>query len=221
MAARTQSEVRHALYSRFGRRNRLIGLLRIAVPLAGALLLAVPMVQIALSFVGETVSVGGVRLQSDTLVIDSPRFQGTTADGGAYVMTADRAESRVGDLDIADLYGLDIDLVGQAGYRASARLTTAQWTMSSEHLTSNEDVFVTDSTGADGILAGADVDWPAQIITSEGPVLFTFETGSQLNAQTMDYDMGNAVWRFTRVSLDMIPAPDAGEARNPHAQGTP
>lgn len=215
-----QPDIRRALYESLDRRNRRIGFLRIAVPVAGIVLLAVPVLQLARSMVEDALPVAGIRLEADTLVIDAPRFEGRTATGTVYRMNAERAESRVGDLDTADLYGLVIDLAGADGYNAVIGFSSAQWTMSSEHLTSNEDVAVRDSTGLDGILAGVDVDWPGQVITSDGPVQFTFGDGTRLNAMTLEHDMGAATWRFTGVTLEMTPAPDAGETRDPHAAET-
>ncbi|WP_127145108.1 hypothetical protein [Pelagibacterium montanilacus] len=212
---------RRALYGRFARHNRAIGILRLAVPLAGLAILIYPMVELAVSSLARSISIGGVRLEADTLVIDAPRFEGRTATGTVYSMTAERAESRVGDLDIADLYGLVIDIEGGENYLANASFPTAQWTMSAEHLVSNEDVTVTDSTGASGRLAGLSVDWPAQTIASDGPVIFDFDDGSRLDAETMVHDMGRAHWQFSAVRLTMTPVPDAGRERDPHAPGEP
>lgn len=217
----TTSAIRHDLYRQFARRNAAIGVLRYAVPVIGAVLLAIPVAQVAISAITEVIPIEGVRLENDTLVIDAPRFEGRTATGTVYAMDAERAETRIGDLDIADLYGLAVDLEGVGDYRARAEFSAAQWTMSREILTSNEDVHVSDSTGARGVLAGVEVDWPAQVITSDGPVRFDFETGAELDARTMVHDMDGAWWRFTDVSLDMVPQPDEGEERDPFAVEAP
>ncbi len=211
-------EIRHAIYARLARHNRRIGILRVLVPAIALAVLSVPVLQVGLSMVAESLPVAGVRLNNDTLVIDAPRFDGRTATGTVYRMTAERAESRIGDLDVADLYALRIDLAGNAGYTARIDFSTAQWTMSEERLVSNEDVLVVDSTGAEGLLAGVEVDWPSQMITSEGPVTFTFENGNRLDAATMVHDMGAAYWRFGKARLQMTPAPDAGEQRDPFAE---
>lgn len=211
-------EVRHDIYDRLARHNRLIGVLRIGVPALAVLLLVSPIVQISISMITDAIPIAEIRLDNDTLVIDSPRFEGRTGNGTVYTMTADRTESRIGDLDVVDLYDLGIDLSGDGGYTARIDFSTAQWTMSQERLVSNEDVFVRDSTGADGVLAGADVDWPNQIITSDGPIRFVFGGGNTLDAATMEHDMGGAIWHFETVQLEMIPAPDKGEERDPFAE---
>lgn len=211
-------EIRRDLYARLARHNRRVGVLRIAVPVLALALLSVPIVQFAVSMVSDALPVAGVRLENDTLVIAAPRFEGRTATGTVYKMSAARAESRIGDLDTVDLYGLGVDLSGGGGYHAEIGFTTAQWTMSTERLVSNEDVFITDSTGADGVLAGVEVDWPGQIITSDGPVHFVFEGGNRLEAATMRHDMGAAIWQFGNVRLEMIPAQDDGQERDPFAE---
>lgn len=210
--------IRHDIHARLARHNRRIGVLRFAVPALALLLLSVPVIQVGVSMVADALPVAGIRLENDTLVIAAPRFEGRTATGTVYKMNAERAESRIGNLDIADLYGLRVDLAGGGGYRAEIEFSTAQWTMSAERLVSNEDVLVTDSTGAAGMLAGVEVDWPGQIITSDGPVRFTFSGGNRLDAATMRHDMGGAIWQFGGVRLQMIPAPDDGQERDPFAQ---
>lgn len=217
----TTSAIRYDLYQRFSRRNKVIGVLRIAVPVLGALLLAIPVLQVAYSAISDVIPIEGIRLENDTLVIDAPRFEGRTATGTVYAMDAERAETRIGNLDIADLYGLTVDIEGDGGYEARAEFSSAQWTMSREILTSNEDVHVADSTGARGVLAGMEVDWPAQVITSDGPVRFSFDNGAELDAQTMVHDMEAAWWRFSNVSLDMVPQPDEGRERDPYALEVP
>ncbi len=208
--------IRLAQYRKLTRHNRWIGFLRVAVPVLGVLVLFYPLFQFSFAMVVPSIEIDGVRLQSDTLVVDGPRFEGRTATGTVYRMVAARSESAVGNLDISDLYDLRIDLDDGADYRAQVAFSTAQWTMSVEYLTSNEDVFVSDTTGARGVLAGAQVDWPAQIISSDGPVRFSFDDETTLNAQAMVHDIAKAHWLFTGVSLDMMPAPDAGQDRDPH-----
>lgn len=204
-------------YNRFARHNRRIGVLRWAVPVAGVIVLSVPVLQLAASMVADSLPIEGLRLENDTLVIEGPRFEGRTATGSNYSMDAARAESRIGDLDTADLYDLTIAITDDAGYDATVRFSSAEWTMSTQYLRSNEDVAVADSTGASGILAGVEVDWPVQRITSEGPVRFSFDSGASLVARTMLYDMNAGLWQFTNVDLDMVPQPDAGETRDPFA----
>lgn len=214
------ASVRHETYRRSLAHNRRIAALRWIVPVAGILVLSVPAFQIAASMVGDIVPIEGLRLENDTLVIEGPRFEGRTATGSNYTLEAARAESRVGNLDTADLYDLSVDIADDTGYSAHIEFASAEWTMSTEHLVSNEDVTVLDSTGARGVLAGVEVDWPAQILISDGPVRFAFDTGAQLHADTMEHDLEAARWQFTGVNLDMVPQPDAGEARDPFGAET-
>lgn len=208
-------------YNRFIRHNRRIALLRWLVPVAGVAILALPVAQLTIETLADIIPIEGIRLDNDTLVIEGPTFEGRTATGTNYTMVSDRAETRVGNLDTVDLFGLRIDLADGDGYDALAEFTTATWTMSTEHLVSNEDVSITDSTGMSGILAGVDVDWPNQIVTSDGPVRIAFDTGARLVADTMIHDIDGARWSFTGVSLDMIPQDDAGAERDPFAVEAP
>lgn len=209
-----QPDTREAQFSRIGRHNAMIAILRIAVPVLGLILLAMPLVQFAGNLAGNGITVGGATLDADTLVIQSPRFEGLTADGAVYRMDAARSESDTGNLDVSTLYDLTIDLDGAAGYWAQVEFSRAQWTMSTEYLTSDQEVHVTDSTGAQGVLGGADADWPAQVITSDGPVRFTFTNGSNLTADTMVHDISQGTWHFTGAEVEMQPTEDAGVPRD-------
>ncbi|MCD7058541.1 hypothetical protein [Pelagibacterium xiamenense] len=208
-----QPDMSEAVYRNIARHNRAIAALRIAVPVAGLILFSVPLIQFALGVVGETIVVDGAALDADTLVIQSPRFEGLTADGAVYRMEAARSESDTGNLDVSTLYDLTIDLDGAAGYWAEVTFSRAEWTMSREYLSSDETVYVEDSTGAQGVLEGAEADWPAQIIKSDGPVRFTYANGSELNANTMVHDIAAATWHFTGPKVEMQPVADAGTPR--------
>lgn len=211
-------EIRHRLYKRLTRHNRVISVLRFAIPALAIGLLVLPATQIIVSMVSEVIPIAGIRLDNDTLVIDTPRFDGRTATGTVYRMTAARAESRIGDLDIADLYDMRVDLRDDGDYRALALFSAAQWTMSQERLISNEDVTITDSTGMQAVLGGVDIDWPGQIVTSQGPVAITFGDGNQLDAATMVHDMDAAIWQFGSVHVEMRPTADTDTARDPFAE---
>lgn len=204
----TAAQPRLALYARLKRRNTIVGVLRILVPVLGALLLAIPFATVVMDMIADQLSVAGVRLESDTLVIDAPRFQGIMANNTVYRITAARAESRIGNLDVADLIALSVDLEGEAGYRAVAEIPEAQFTLSRQNLFSNEDVTVSDTTGARAVLGGVEIDWPRQLITSQGPVRFTFENGAELVARSLYYDTGRGQWRFDRPRIRMTPTPE-------------
>lgn len=215
------ASVRLESYNRFARHNRRIATLRWLVPVLGLAILALPALQLAATALRDVIPIEGIRLENDTLVVEGPAFEGRTETGTVYSMVSERAETRVGDLDTIDLYGLRIDLTGDDGYVADAEFSTATWSMGAEYLTSNEDVVVSDSTGARGVLAGVEVDWANQRVLSDGPVRFTFKGGAQLIADTMVHDIGAALWQFGGVSLDMVPQPDSGAQRDPFAVEAP
>lgn len=213
--SQTETSARIVTHAALDRHNRRIGILRWAVPALGIAIAALPLFEAVAGRVAEALPALGVWLQSDTLVVAGPRFEGRTAQGVAYVMIAERAETRAGDLDTVDLYGLSVDMADGPAYTAHAASDYAIWTMDGETLFSDRTVEVSDSTGANGVLEGVLIDWPARRITSEGPVDFTFANGTALNAGTMVHDIDAGLWHFTGVHLEMIPGADAGADRDP------
>lgn len=204
-------------YENFVRHNKIISILRWVVPVVGVVFLSIPVIEYNLRKIIDILPFEGIFLQNDTLVVDAPKFEGVTAAGAAYSMSAESAESYIGNLDVTALRGLVVDIVDGTDYTANVRFKTAQWTMSQELLVSNDDVFVTDSTGVKGVLAGVEVNWPKQIVASDGPVMFSFDNGTQINGRQMVYDLSAAKWTFTKVNVTMAPEADAGEERDPFA----
>ena len=105
MAAAGASSGRQRVYDRLVWRNRVVGVLRLLVPLSGSLALAGLSVALYLNAIGGDFSIGSVSLDRDMLVIGAPRYSGRLANGGTYDVTAETARAQVNNLDRLDVTG--------------------------------------------------------------------------------------------------------------------
>jgi lipopolysaccharide export system protein LptC len=106
---------RVAMYKRLARRNALVALLRIGVPFFGVLLLLFLIIQIMIANVTEQYGVSGVILERDALVIETPSYSGTMANGTEYSVTADKATALLSNTSVLDLTNAVLELVRPGG----------------------------------------------------------------------------------------------------------
>ncbi len=75
---------RRATYKRLVRRNRVIRVLRVAVPAVGTVILCALLIQIYLSSLGGRYGVGQITVTPDAVVVESPEYAGILEDGSSY-----------------------------------------------------------------------------------------------------------------------------------------
>ena len=82
-------------YRKLVRRNRMVGVLRLAVPVVGAFVLVALLVQIALSSLGARYSIGRIEVSPDRIKVEAPEYAGTMSDGSTYRVWAEEAAAAV------------------------------------------------------------------------------------------------------------------------------
>ena len=93
IAARTETaEQRAAIYAALIRRNRLVGLLRIGLPVIGGIVLAGLLVQLFIGSLIPDFGFANITIDRDNLVVETPAYSGVGADGTVY--TSARARPR-------------------------------------------------------------------------------------------------------------------------------
>ena len=75
---------RLAVYSALATRNRIIAVLRIGLPLLGALVLGIFILQIQLASLGNNFGIGKVSFNGDAVSVDTPSYSVVMADGDIY-----------------------------------------------------------------------------------------------------------------------------------------
>ena len=87
---------RAAVYATLRRRNRVIGLLRILIPLAGAGVLAVLGVQLVIANLAHDFTIGNITISSSRVTVDAPTYAGRLSDGGIFTITGSKATAAIG-----------------------------------------------------------------------------------------------------------------------------
>ena len=87
---------RHS-YQRLVRRNRTVNVLRLVVPLVGALVLGGLMAQIYLASLTGRFGIDRLSITPDSVAIDAPEYVGALADGSTYRVRAETARATAGE----------------------------------------------------------------------------------------------------------------------------
>lgn len=220
MAPGTATLDRRALYAGLMRRNRRVGVLRLAVPVAGLAAFALLVGQIYLIGLARDYGVSGIRVDRGNLVVETPQYSGTGAGGARYLVTARTARTPLAnpaEIDMTDAT-LDYTRPGRPTYFVTAAAAAAD--------TAAEIVTIPGLArvvGDDGLIADLfDVraDMARQTITSGNPVHVEMPDGTLIDAAAMHHDGVAQTWTFTRATVvvpglpraEGEPLPDAAEA---------
>lgn len=193
------SGTRARLYARLNRRNRVVALLRFAVPGAGIALAGFLIFQIILSNLADNFGLGGIRVDRDQLVLDTPSYSGIMSDGTTYEVVAKAARASI---DATDVINLDIATIVTEqtdGYTMTANADFARLFLTDQQVIVEGLMVTRDSNGVDGRLNDSVIDWPTQKLTTNGEVRFDFEDGAAIEAQSLVYNAKRKVWDFRGV----------------------
>ena len=192
-------EHRERIYRAFDRRNRLIGWLRIGVPMLGVLVLGSLLVQIVIANMARDMGISGIRIARDALVIDSPEYSGVMANGTQYSIVADAASTALGGQEEIALDNAKLDLVRTDGYRLQARAKAAQFSLADQIVQVDDVMIVTDNHDMEAKLLNSTIDWTAQTLVAKDNVNVVFGDGSILTGSSLRYDAGAQTWDFNFI----------------------
>jgi len=213
-SARTATaDQRFRIYKRLNRRNRLIGLLRLAVPSLGALMLAGLLTEIVFfSSNSADFGIGRVTVNRDTVTVETPRYSGVATDGSTYTVQAATAQARLNATDTIDLTEATLVLVKTDGTEMRAAAAAAVLQTGKEQVTVPGVTEISNSAGTHGTLHGGFLDSKAQELTASGAVDVTFADGMTLQANALHYDYSAAIWTFSRATLSIPTQSNQSEA---------
>jgi len=193
------------LYARFERRNRIIGFLRLAVPLSGIVLAAGLIGQIVLANMAKDYGLNAIRIDRGQVVVDTPRYSGVMSNGTSYEIVAKVARARINSTDIINLEDATITIREKTGYEMIATAPEAQLRLSDQKVIVNSMMRTIDSNGVRGQLTNSVINWPTQTLTTTGPVRIEFKDGTILEAQALLYDARTSAWDFSGVRYTIPP----------------
>ena len=209
MSAPADTAPRLRTYQRLALRNRVVGVLRIAVPMLGVVVLLLLVGQIYLSSLGSRFGVGQISVTRDRVTIDAPQYSGVLDDGSVYRVSATSAEAAVEATDVMDLNTASLNIVRSNGVTMDLSANQARLDTTRELVTIAGDTHVVESTGTISTFANSEFDWQAQVLTGKGPVVVDYADGTHLVATGLHYDAKTAVWTFTNATVTLPDTPGA------------
>jgi len=201
---------RDRIFAALRRRNRVVAVLRIAVPAFGAVLFGGLVLQLFLVNLGDRFGFSGIAVDRGQLVVDTPSYASVGADGSSYRVEAASARSALGRTNVIELSGAVLTVTRPDGVVLSARAEAAELETGGQTVTVAGVTRLADSAGMHGSVAGLRADFAAEAVTGSGPVDITFPHGAWLTAEAMSYDAASATWRFARATLMLADTPGAG-----------
>jgi len=198
---------RRATYKRLERRNRLIRVLRLAVPAAGTVILCALLIQIYLSSLGGRYGVGQVTVTPDAIVVEAPEYAGILEDGSSYRVWADAARANKDSTELIGLGNAAIVLNRADGVQMQATTPSADLDTITQAIHVPQNTEISDSLGTVGSLGPSVFDWQKKILTTEGPVDIAYADGTTIAAEGMVYDLGAKAWTFSRATVILPTTP--------------
>jgi hypothetical protein len=195
------------VYRALKRRNRVVLLLRILVPLVGLAVFAVLGVQLVISQMTKDFTIGHLSVERDHLVVEAPSYAGAMSDGSVYKIFASKAEASLAAANLIDLNQAEVTLTRPDGLSGTAKAAAARIDTNAQTLTVEGVTSLADSTGGGGTVTGLEIDYPGQKMRTTGAVDATLSTGESLQAASMEYDAAKKLWRFERVTITLPGTP--------------
>lgn len=202
---------RYRIYRRLDARNRVVAVLRIAVPVLGVLVLAALMAQIYLSSLGGRFGVGQVSITRDTILVDAPEYTGLLDDGTSYHVSATKAQAGTDAPHRIQLSHAALTMERLNGVSTLVTADAAILDTVTQQVEIAGVAHVEESTGTRATLHDTVFDYRTQMLTGRGPALVDYADGTNLVADAMNYDVLAQVWTFTRASVTLPDTPGAGE----------
>jgi hypothetical protein len=198
---------RAAIYRRLELRNRVVGALRIAVPAVGLLILAVLLVQIYLSSLGDRFSIGKIEISSDNISVEAPEYTGMLSNGTSYRVSAATAKAAPGQSNLISLTDAGLTMHKADGVTVEVNARAAVLDTSAETVTIKDIAYVEDSTGTSGVIVDSVFDYARQTLIGQGTVSLQYADGTTLDGQGLVYNLDEALWTFTKADVTLPKTP--------------
>lgn len=206
LASAQNAEERSQIYAALGRRNRFVRILRVGLPVLGAVVLASLVLQLVVGSLLNDFGISSIRIDRDNLVVDTPSYSSMTADGTMYSVSSQDARASLGDTDLLHLTTAQLTVTKPSGSTMSAKAAAADMRLSSQKVYVPDKMEFTDSQGTTGIIVGVHADLLGETMVSDGPAHIVYHNGTLLEAETMSYNGKTQTWVFIGASL-VVPAP--------------
>ena len=210
------AEQRQSIYRGLVARNRLVNLLRLALPVLGIAAFGYFALHILLASLNGF-SIGKIRFSGTTVIVDTPSYSGIMTNGNRYKVSAEAADSAVTDLDVINLRNAQLYLEKPSGSVMTATAAAGAFDTQSQVMRVPDAAVIHDSAGDSGTLDDIAVDLPAQTLKALGKVDITMADGTRIQGVGLDYDAKTSVWTFGRSTVTLLQTPSgtSGTAARP------
>jgi lipopolysaccharide export system protein LptC len=198
---------RTARYRSLVRRNRVVTVLRLAVPAIGALTLAVLLVQIAVSSFGARFNIGRIEVSPERITVETPEYAGTMSDGSTYRVWAEEAAAAVSNTDLLALENARVVLERVSGLRQEASAAIGMLDTAAQQVRVEGATDIDDSGGTTGRIYDSVFDWATQILTARGAVSIDYADGATVRAKGMVHEAELGRWTFTNATVTLPATP--------------
>jgi len=198
---------RLAIYRRLASRNRFVAVLRIAVPVMGAVILVALLGQIYLSSLGGRFGVGSISVSRDAVSVEAPEYSGVLEDGTIYKVWAASAKADINSTDMIVLTNAALTMERVTGVTMQVNAPSAVLDTTGEIVTITGIAYVEDSTGTSGTIHDSIFDYAAQSLLGKGPVHIDYADGTTLDGVGMTYDAMSMVWTFSNANVTLPSTP--------------
>ncbi|MCS6758117.1 MAG: hypothetical protein MO852_02670 [Candidatus Devosia euplotis] len=198
---------RLTIYRRLEGRNRLVAILRIGVPVLGAIVLTGLLGQIYLSSLTGRFGVERVAVSREAVAIETPEYAGVLDNGTAYRVRARSAEAAIDAPDQIALTESTLTMQRPSGLVTRIDAQDAILDIGAETVSIAGVAVIGESNGTAGTIVESIFDYNAQTLLGNGPVHVDYADGTTLDGVGMTYDAASAVWTFSRVTVTLPSTP--------------
>src|SRR6187402_2271861 len=129
LASADNAQERARIYSGLVQRNRLVSVLRIGLPILGALVLAGLVAQLVLASLLAQFGISNLSIDRGNLVIETPSYSSMTPDGTQYTVSSRGARAALSNTDLIHLSEALLTVTKPSGAWMTATGTDAQMHM--------------------------------------------------------------------------------------------
>lgn len=204
-------EQRTRIFANLAVRNRLIEILRFAVPAAGIVILGGLVVRLFFAGMGDDFGFSNISIDRNNLIVDTPSYSSIGTDGSSYMVEAASARSALDRTDIIDLDMAVLTIAKAGGATITAAADAARLETTGQLVTVDGITSLADSEGMIGTVVGVFANMANESMVGRGAVDITFANGATLKAVGMSYSGADSTWSFSRATLTLPSTP--GEER--------
>lgn len=206
---------RLAVYRGLEARNRIVAILRVGVPVLGAVALSALLLQIYASSQTARFGISQIVVSPDSVSVETPEYSGVLDDGTAYRVSATSARAAVDATDRIGLSDAALTMAKPDGVTILVQTPAAVLDTTGQIVEIAGQAQVSNSLGTSGVLRDTVFDYQAQRLTGSGPVDIVYADGTQLEAEGLTYDAAALVWTFTRATVTLPDTPGATQPAMP------